>query len=385
VASHNCAIVKESLRQIIPEVRSQMTFLRGVPRFTTATILLVHMNALGRIAVRRSRSVPSSAVSAEHYYNNNLSSDDAAPADHAAMVSSSHAVTKNQHRRSIHNDISSSSYIYNFTNRDDDDDDNNNFEGETERFFQPRIKCESSAIASSSSSLLLFSSSVINRGGSANNAILQNRNQNTPYYTNYCQQRQQQQYYHTTTSHNASGVAIVMTLGAIAATAKAGQYAIQGYNEYKAESESAKAEAMKSGTWKEEDKGDTDSNNNTHNTSSHQQQSTTTEGGGGSTNANNAGTGAATGSSEEKVRENIFAKFFDMSVGSKYYEGGFEDKMSRKEAALILGVRESSSTKRIKEAHRKLLILNHPDTGGSTFLSGKINEAKELLLKGKKF
>jgi curved DNA-binding protein CbpA len=74
-----------------------------------------------------------------------------------------------------------------------------------------------------------------------------------------------------------------------------------------------------------------------------------------------------------------------MSVGSKYYEGGFEDKMSRKEAALILGVRESSSTKRIKEAHRKLLILNHPDTGGSTFLSGKINEAKELLLKGKKF
>jgi DnaJ homolog subfamily C member 19 len=73
-----------------------------------------------------------------------------------------------------------------------------------------------------------------------------------------------------------------------------------------------------------------------------------------------------------------------MSVGSKYYEGGFEEKMTRKEAALILGVRESSASKRIKEAHRKLLILNHPDTGGSTFLSGKLNEAKELLLKGKK-
>lgn len=64
--------------------------------------------------------------------------------------------------------------------------------------------------------------------------------------------------------------------------------------------------------------------------------------------------------------------------------GGFEDKMTRKEAALILGVRESSTSKRIKEAHRKLLILNHPDTGGSTYIAGKVNEAKELLLKGKK-
>ena len=83
-------------------------------------------------------------------------------------------------------------------------------------------------------------------------------------------------------------------------------------------------------------------------------------------------------------RENVFKKWFDAGVGSKYYEGGFEDTMTRREAALILGVRESSSAKRIKEAHRKLLIINHPDTGGSTYMAGKINEAKELLLKGKK-
>lgn len=80
-------------------------------------------------------------------------------------------------------------------------------------------------------------------------------------------------------------------------------------------------------------------------------------------------------------RTNIFREWFD--VGTKYYEGGFEDTMTKREAALILGVRESSSPARVKDAHRKLLILNHPDTGGSTYLAGKLNEAKELLLKGK--
>lgn len=179
--------------------------------------------------------------------------------------------------------------------------------------------------------------------------------------------------YRATPSRERSGPAVVLALGAVAATAKAGQYAVQGYNEWREARDLAAAEEAKR---PREEEGDADADAEAG------AKDGSAAGGGGA----DAGAGGASSSSAgtEGKRENIFASWFDMSVGSKYYEGGFEDVMTRKEAALILGVRESSAAKRIKEAHRKLLILNHPDTGGSTFLSGKINEAKELLLKGKK-
>jgi DnaJ family protein C protein 19 len=66
-----------------------------------------------------------------------------------------------------------------------------------------------------------------------------------------------------------------------------------------------------------------------------------------------------------------------------YYRGGFESKMSRREASLILGLRESKASdgEAIREAHRRVMIANHPDKGGSPYLATKINEAKELLMK----
>ena len=56
--------------------------------------------------------------------------------------------------------------------------------------------------------------------------------------------------------------------------------------------------------------------------------------------------------------------------------------MTRREAGLILGIRESSAEQKILAAHRKLMILNHPDAGGSTYVATKVNEAKEMLLTG---
>ncbi|XP_021818541.1 mitochondrial import inner membrane translocase subunit TIM14-1 [Prunus avium] len=64
----------------------------------------------------------------------------------------------------------------------------------------------------------------------------------------------------------------------------------------------------------------------------------------------------------------------------KFYEGGFQQAMTKREAALILGIRENAPADKVKEAHRKVMVANHPDAGGSHYLASKINEAKDVML-----
>lgn len=166
--------------------------------------------------------------------------------------------------------------------------------------------------------------------------------------------QQTERLYHSTSSTERAP-AIIMGLATVSALGFAGSSAIKSYNEWK-DSQPTEEEMAEIRKQEEEERAKLKAEEAQRKKQEEKEEA-------------------------EKPRTNVFREWFD--VGTKYYEGGFEDTMTKREAALILGVRESSSPARVKDAHRRLLILNHPDTGGSTYLAGKLNEAKELLLKGK--
>merc|ERR1712050_293226 len=86
----------------------------------------------------------------------------------------------------------------------------------------------------------------------------------------------------------------------------------------------------------------------------------------------------------QKVMGEALKKSLDaLPSSSKYYKGGFEMKMTKREASLIPGVSPTASAKKIKDAHKRIMLLNHPDRGGSPYLAAKINEAKDFMDKGR--
>ncbi|KAK4689066.1 hypothetical protein P7C73_g1026, partial [Tremellales sp. Uapishka_1] len=67
------------------------------------------------------------------------------------------------------------------------------------------------------------------------------------------------------------------------------------------------------------------------------------------------------------------------SGADKFVKGGFKAKMDKAEAMAILGLRDPLTSARLKDAHRRLMLANHPDRGGAPYIAGKVNEAKAML------
>jgi DnaJ homolog subfamily C member 19 len=54
--------------------------------------------------------------------------------------------------------------------------------------------------------------------------------------------------------------------------------------------------------------------------------------------------------------------------------------MTRAEAYEVLGLKSGASADDIHAAHRRLMRMAHPDTGGSDWLASRINQARDVLM-----
>jgi hypothetical protein len=54
--------------------------------------------------------------------------------------------------------------------------------------------------------------------------------------------------------------------------------------------------------------------------------------------------------------------------------------MTRDEAYAVLGLKRGADESMIRDAHRRLMRMAHPDNGGSDWLASRLNQARDTLL-----
>jgi hypothetical protein len=86
----------------------------------------------------------------------------------------------------------------------------------------------------------------------------------------------------------------------------------------------------------------------------------------------------------ETYLDRRFAGWRETAQGQSEAGGGLggSGSMSAQEAYQILGLAPGAGSEEIARAHRILMKKLHPDHGGSTSLAARVNQAKDVLLRG---
>ena len=73
--------------------------------------------------------------------------------------------------------------------------------------------------------------------------------------------------------------------------------------------------------------------------------------------------------------------FFDLIV--RLFKKKNNSSIPLSEAYDLLGIDENASIDNINKAHKELITRLHPDKGGSSYLSARINEARDIIMNEK--
>jgi hypothetical protein len=97
----------------------------------------------------------------------------------------------------------------------------------------------------------------------------------------------------------------------------------------------------------------------------------------------------AQAASDDAETKRLLEAYLDRTLGADWNAGAQAHEppperaatgMTRAEALKVLGLKDDASEDEIRAAHRRLMLQNHPDRGGTDYLASKINEAKDFLL-----